>query len=813
MFKNYLKIAFRNLARNKAFSFINIFGLSVGLATCLLIMLYVFDESGYDSYHKNAGDIYRIAYTSDKEGGGKAEAWPALAAPLAGGVKSNIPEVEQAARLLKFPGLEKMLLTYKSNNEVKQFYETNGFYIDSSFFQIFNYNFLYGSPLTSLKEPNSMVLSESVYHKLFGNENPVGKTITVGTPFGEFTYSVKGVFKEENIKTHIPAHFFLGMNNDDVGGWVQAQTNWINNNIFHTYVKLKPGADGKSFEKKLDAFIQDHSGADLKAQGTIRKMFVQPLKDIYLHSNLNYEIAPNGNITYLYILGSIAAFILLIACINFMNLSTARSEKRAREVGVRKVMGAERGMLVRQFLGESFLMCIIALALALFMVTLFLPLFNELTQKELSLFSDSRLVLWITGLTILTGLLAGFYPAFYLSSFRPVTVLKGKLLNSFSASAIRKGLVILQFTVSVCLILGAIVISYQLKHINSQPLGFNKSQQIILPLRSTEAQNRYAALKSELLKNPAIKTVTSGSTYPGIQNIYDMLVYGEDKTKEQNVDLSIAAIENDYFKTLGITLAAGREFSTNVRADSASVILNETAVRDLGYTVETAPGTRIQYDLRGNHLSMQIVGVVKDFNFESLHNKIKPMGFTTTNFANRFFYLVADVQTNNYATLLSTIEQSWKGINPNLPFVYSFLDQDFQKNYEKEQRTSGIVLYFTVIAILVACLGLFGLAAFSAERRTKEIGIRKVLGASAANVTTLLSKDFIKLVIIAIIIASPIAWYGMNKWLQNFAYRIDVEWWMFVVAGLSAIMIALITVSFQAIKAALMNPVKSLRTE
>jgi putative ABC transport system permease protein len=810
--KNYFKIAFRNLFRNKAFSFINIFGLATGLATCLLIMLYIFDETGYDSYHKDADNIYRIAYKV-KINADKEEGWPALAAPVAGGLKSGLPEIEQVTRILKYPNLDKTLLTYKKDAVIKQFYETNGYYVDSNFFQVFNYEFKYGNGLTVLTEPNSMVLSESVAAKLFGDENPVGKPVKMGLDFGEFTYTVKGVFKEAYHKTHIPAHFFLSMHNGDFGAWAASETSWTNNNIFHTYIKLRPNTSRAAFEKNMVALLNAKSGTELKLIGFQRNYFLQPVKDIYLHSNLGYEIAPTGNVTYLYILGSIAAFILLIACINFMNLSTARSEKRAREVGVRKVMGAGRGSLIRQFIGESFIMCIIALALALFMAALFLPLFNSLTQKELSLFGDRQLIMWIAGLTVFTGLVAGFYPAFYLSSFRPITVLKGKLLNSFSAATIRKGLVVFQFTISICLILGAIVIGTQMNYIKNQQLGFNKSQQIIVPLGSTNAQQNYAVLKNELLQQPGVKTVTSGSTYPGIPNIQAMLVRGEGKTTSDNVPVAAVGIENDYFETLGISVVSGRPFSKDFRTDSAGIILNEAAVKDLGYDVQSAPGKKVYYDFQGYHLSLDIVGVVKNYNYESLHSKIKPLGFVTRYFANKYTYLIADIKPGNYSRLLSAIGQSWKKVNPNLPFVYSFLDKDFQKNYEKDERTSSIVMYFTLIAIVIACLGLFGLAAFSAEQRSKEIGIRKVLGASVTNVTTLLSRDFVKLVIVSIVIASPIAWYGMNKWLQNFEYRIHIEWWMFLAAGLSAIVIALLTVSFQAIKAALMNPVKSLRTE
>ncbi|MCW3117857.1 MAG: transporter, permease protein [Chitinophagaceae bacterium] len=809
MINNYFKIAFRNLTRNKAFSFINIFGLAVGLATCMLIMLYIFDESSFDKHHKDGDRVFRVASIT-----GKGETWAAGPGPLAWGLKNNLPEVEQAARLLTFPEIATMLMKYEQPVESKQFFESNGYYVDSTFFQLFTYDFIYGNPATALDQPNSTVISSELAGKFFGKENPVGKAILITTPFGEFNYTVKGVFNKDKNKSHVPANFFLTMHNNDMWNWVQTQTKWTTNNIFFTYVKLKNGVPAQAFEKKLKLFFDKQAGADMKIAGFSKTLFIQPVKDIYLHSAIGNEIDANGNITYLYILGSIAAFILMIACINFMNLSTARSEKRAKEVGVRKVMGARKSLLIGQFLGESFIMCLIALLLALTLTWILLPVFNNLTQKNMHPLDEPSLVGWIIGLTLITGLLSGLYPAFYLSAFKPVSVLKGKILNSFSATAIRKGLVVFQFTISIGLVLGALVIWQQLNLLKNQQLGFNKEQKIVLPMGQSYKNSKadYTPLKNELLKNPGVKAVTSGSTYPGIPDLNDLLFYPEGKTPGDIVDIRLSGIENDYIETLGIKLVSGRTFSKEFTTDSASIILNETAVRELGYNPVQAIGKKIQYDLGGIH-ALQIVGVVKDFNFESLHNKIKPCGFTTGLFTNKYGYVIASLKTSDYSRLLSEIEKAWVTLYPATPFVYSFIDQDFQHNYEKEQRTSTIIIYFTFMAIVIACLGLFGLAAFSTEQRTKEIGIRKVLGASVMNVTALLSKDFIKLIIIAIVIASPLAWFFMNKWLQDFAYRITITWWMFAVAGLLAVLIALITVSFQAVKAAVRNPVTALRSE
>ena len=810
MIKNYLKITFRNLSRNKVFSFINIFGLATGLATCMLIMLYIIDESNYDKQFKDADRIYRVAASAPT--GKDNEKWSSQSAPMAWALKAEMPAVEQVTRLLKMPNMDNILLKYENKKESRRFFESNGYYVDSTFFQIFNYSFKYGNINTALSSPNSLVLSETIADKLFGSEDPVGKPVTIGLPFGDFTYTVTGVFKNADLKSHIPANFYMSMRNGDIGNWVNSNDNWTMNNIFHTYVKLKPGADPVAFEKGLTPLLYRHAGAEMKAAGLSKNLFIQPLPDIYLHSHIGNEIAPNGNIRYLYILGTIAGFILFIACINFMNLSTARSEKRAREVGVRKVLGANKASLFRQFMGESFLVCLIALSFAAVLAYLMLPGFNQFTQKQLQFNNSGGMVLWIGALILFTGFLAGLYPAFYLSSFKPASVLKGKLLNSFSAVAIRKGLVVFQFTVSICLIFASLVIWRQLDLVNNQDLGFNKSQELILPMPAKNVAMNYTALKSELSRLPSVKSVTSGSSYPGIANINDMLFYSEGKTRADFVDISMVTIEKDYLETLGLTLLKGRAFSEmKDTEDTVSLVLNESAVKELGYDPGSTIGKKVYYDFQGIHHQMEIVGIVKDFNFESLHNPIKPLAFSATNFfANKYNYAILRVQTNNWGQALTGIEKTWDKINPATPFSYSFLEKDFANNYEKEQRTSHMIIYFMIVALVVACMGLFGLATFSAERRTKEIGVRKVLGASVGSMAALLSKEFIKWVLLAIGIAFPISAYMMQKWLDDFAYRIHLSWWMFLASGLLAILIALITVSYQSIKSAMANPAKSL---
>jgi putative ABC transport system permease protein len=804
MYKSYFKIGWRNLLRDKAFSFINIFGLAIGMTACVLIMLYVADEMSYDKHHSDGDRVFRVASEA------KGERYVAAAGPIAEGLKKDLPEVEQSARLLRFPGIDNMLL--RDEDTQKQFFEINGFYVDSTFFNIFSYDLTYGDIHTALNGPNSIVISDNIAAKFFGDKNPIDHVLTVTLPFGAFSYTVKGVFKTKS-KSHIPANFFLSMNNGDVGGWVKNQTNWATNNIFHTYVKLKQGSDPKQFEAKLTDFLQRNAGKDLEVAGLTKTLFIQPLEDIYLHSNYGFEVAPNGNITYIYILTSIAAFLLVIACINFMNLATARSERRAKEVGLRKVIGAVKGALVNQFLMESLMMSALALMLALLFIQLSIPIFNNLINKQLSLLLLPNVYFWLVGLALATGLLAGTYPALYLSSFKPAAILKGKLVNTISAVAIRKGLVIFQFAVSIVLILVATLISNQMSFLASQNLGFDKEQKVIIPIQTSEAATNAEALKNELSNSSQVISGTIASTYPGIENIQDALFYAEGKSVNETVDITSANIGEEYIETLGIELLHGRGFSKDFLNDTSAVVLNEAAILELGYPVDGALGKNIYYEFQGKKVTMHIIGVVKNYHYQSLQQKVKPLLLTKSPFfsaANN--YLILSVKGTNAETI-AAFEKTWNKINPGSPFMYSFLDEDFQKNYQKEARTLTIVKYFTAIAIIIACLGLFGLASFTAEQRVKEIGVRKVLGASITQIVALLSADFLKLVVISIVIASPIAFYLMREWLQGFAYHTDINLWVFVLVGMTAICIAFVTVSFQAIKAAILNPVNSLKSE
>jgi putative ABC transport system permease protein len=816
MIRSYFKIAWRNLMKNKTFSFINVFGLAIGFTCCMLISLYLFNELSYDSYHKNGERIYQLGTTFVREG--KDDRSANTPAPMAAAMQQEFPEIEKSTRLLKAFADDKTLLQYvPAKGDTRSFYETSGYLADSTFFQLLTYHFREGNPATALTDPNSLVLSEEIASKIFGKEPALNKIVHISSSTnGDHDFRVTGVFTPASLPTHIDARFFMSVNGGDIQDYIRRRTDLASNNMFYTYFLLKPGSDPKRLEAKFPAFIDKYAGKDLKAMGFYKKQFLTPLKNVHLYSNTTRNVTPGGSLTYLYILASIAFFTLLIACINFMNLSTARSSKRSAEVGVRKVLGAERSSLVKQFLGESLLMALIAFVFAIAFTQILLPLFAKVSGKNLSLSlgQHSVLILGFLILAVLTGLLAGTYPAFYLSSFKPVRVLKGRFQNSLAAVSLRKGLVVVQFIISVVLIIASVVIADQMKYMRSKDLGFTKDQQVVIPLRSNAAKSIYTSLKTELSNNPEIASVGASQYYPGIFNPRDMPLYKEGKSMNEAPRTFMNSVDESFLQTLGIQAVAGRLFSKDFPSDtSTAVIINEESAKEMGFgSAQEAVGKKIYFDWQGQNYHFDVVGVVKNFHFKDLHAPIEPYGFQL-NSESQYNYVIAHTKSGNVGAALYSIERTWNKLNPNEPFEYSFLDDDFASNYTAENRLSSIVGYFTVIAILISCLGLFGLATFSAEQRTKEIGVRKVLGASVTNIVGLLSKDFLKLVAVAVVLASPIAWYVMHKWLQDFAYRVSIGWWIFAIAAFLALIIAFVTISFQAIRAANTNPVKNLRTE
>ena len=809
MLRNYLKIAWRNLRKQRGLSFINIFGLAIGLACCLLITLYVLDELSYDRYNAKAGRIYRI-HTDVKFGGNDSRS-AVSADPIGPTLKQDYPQVEQFVRLH-----QRGTWLVKRAGSTNSLREDNITFADSTLFDVFTLPLVAGDSRTALTSPNTVVISESAAKRHFGNQDPMGQTLTFDT---DQNYKVTGVMRDMPANSHFRSDFFPAMLSDGYR-WGQ----WLSNN-HHTYVVLREGTDYRQFEKNFDAVIEKYVGpqalqfigvtlAQFRQAGTRFEFSLMPLTDIHLHSKETIQLAPNGDIQYVYIFSAVALFILLIAGINFMNLATARSANRAKEVGVRKVLGSERHQLMGQFMTESVLMTALAMVLALIMVAVSIPFFNDLAAKQLSiqhLFSPY----WLPALVVLpivVGLLAGSYPAFFLSSFKPISVLKGKVNGSFNRSGLRSGLVVFQFMMSVILIVGTIIVYRQITYIQSKNLGFKRDQ--VLTVNDVYAIGKQAeTFKQEVLRLPGVVSGSISGYLPTPSNRSDNSFFPEGKIDQKNaVSMQTWGVDHDYVKTLGMNIVQGRDFSREFGADSSNIILNETAAKLFGGS--NLIGKRVlQFTNPQEKTSIKtytVIGVVKNFHFESLRHNIGALAMVLDPNSGAASFRLS---STDIPALVSQVETKWKEVAPGQPFSYAFLEDSFDAMYRAEQRIGTIALTFALLAILIACLGLFGLAAFMAEQRTKEIGVRKVLGASVFSIVGLLSKDFLRLVLIAIVVASPIAWWAMNQWLKDFAYKIDIEWWYFALAGLLAVGIALLTVSFQSIKAALMDPVKSLRSE
>jgi putative ABC transport system permease protein len=805
MLKNYALIALRNLMRNKAYSAINIFGLALGVACCLLLTLYILDEIGYDKHHKQADNLYRIVteFTSDNDFGKLGTASP----PIAMTMKDEIPEVQYAVRIVSTTSQN--LIRYEDN----LFYETDGYIADSTLFEVFTYDLKQGNPQKALTHANSVVLSEKLAKKLFGNEPALDKTISISQGGGPVEFKVTGVFAELG-KSHLKANFFTSMTSAGLGDYIRGDGSrqWAGNNFIPSYLKLVPGHNVADVQKKMNEVLQKHGAEDMKALGLYKTLAIEPVKDIYLKS----DVGQSPRITYLYVVASIAVFILLIACINFMNLSTAKATKRAGEIGIRKTMGAFRSSLIQQILGEAMLVVVFSVVISIILVQVTLPFFNQLTDKNISFNSDNFAFILIAAvaLVIVTGVVAGSYPAFYLSSFQPAQVLKGKIKLGNSAGTLRQALVVFQFMIAIALVCGILIISNQLNFMQEKNLGYDYRAKIVLPLRTEEARNQYDALKSQIESNNNIKAVSGTSYIPGNPIFNDMMFYPDGGSMEKAVDIRRNIVDEGYMEMLDMKLIAGRIFTDNRKMDSDNkLILNRTAATKLGFTPEKMVGQNLHFDWQGKKYDYTVIGVMEDFHQTSLHEEIKPTLFEMADSTKRYDYIVASVSTENFEQTVESIETIWKSVINDTPFEYSFLDQNIQKQYDEDRRISKIITSFGLIAMIICSLGLYGLSSYMAETRFKEIGIRKVMGASVSQIVAMMSAEFVKLVFIAFVIAVPIAWFTMDNWLEGFAYRMPVQWIVFVWAGFVAISIALITVSFESIKAAIANPVDSLRNE
>jgi putative ABC transport system permease protein len=807
MFKYFFKTAFRNLTKHKGFSFINIAGLTLGLTACILIGLFVRDENQFDKFLPGADQVYRVYnhYTNNEGTQDLAVATPMFATTL----KQDFPEVEQTARVFMQP--ENKTLFEAAN---KKIYEQNGFYVDSTYFDVFPLTFKYGTSVKALDDPSSIVISESMAKVFFGNTDPVGKQLLMDkSPF-----TVKGVFLK-NPKFHLQFDYLVPLSaaqlpKDRMQSWGWQQ--------FYNYVKLKKGTNVGLLQAKFQADVSQKSSPFLKEMQSSDKPIFQPLQKIHLYSaDFKYDMAQRGNITYVRALTIIAMFILLIACFNFINLATAKSLQRAKEVGVRKTIGADRKQLIFQFIGETIFLTFISMIISIALAAILLPWLNNFTGKNISfaVFENPFVLLLFVVLVLIVGILAGFYPALVLSNFKPLKVLKGAVTNDAAGKVpwLRHGLVVIQFTLSVLLIISAVVVFRQVNYLHNKDLGFTKDQIMFFPMRGDNMFKNDNAFKNDLLQLPGVTSVSIGYGFPGDAVAGDEIIVPKNG-QEVKQSATQLMVDYDYIKTLGLQLVAGRDFSKSMSTDKDHAwIINETAVKELGFgTPQNALGKKLSWHVWNNKnpdslKTGEVIGVVKDFNYKSLYDKV---GTTVLQiFSDAAWKVAVKMKAAGMGTTINEVKNIWNKFSPEYPIEYKFLDENFEQMYRSEDKLKSLLWIFTAIAIFVGCLGLFGLAAYTAERRRKEVGIRKVLGASTKGVVVLLSKEFIKLVLISLLIASPVAWYFMNKWLQDFAYRINISWWIFILAGVLTILIALITVSFQAVKAAMANPVKSLRSE
>ncbi len=809
MFRNYLKIAFRNLMRSKAYSLINICGLSLGVACCLLLALYVEDEFQYDRHHDRLSDLYRIdtQFEANVVGFDKLGS---VSPPIPMTLKDELPEIEAAARIVPTFGSANLI-----QYEDKKFYESNAFVADSTLFDVLTFDFIEGTPKKALADANTVVIAESIARKLFGKEPALDKSILItqgGTPVN---YKITGVYKPK--KTFLDANFFTSvMSEGGSGEYIRKNENaaneWAGQNFVGGYIKLAPGHSPKEVEKRINEVLIKYGSEDMKALGITKTLFLEPVKDIYLRSHVD----KSQRITYIYTIVSIASFILVLACINFMNLSTAKATKRASEIGIRKVMGAFRGSLIRQILGEAMVVVAISMLISVILVLVALPLFNELSGKAIA-FNQENVLFFGTALLVLmvlTGLIAGSYPAFYISSFQPATVLKGKFTMNKTSGRLRQGLVVLQFMVAIVLGCGMLVISRQLSFMKHKDLGFNPEAKIIIPLRTADAKKKYESLRTELEKMNFIQAVSATSYPPGNNIFNDMAFYMEGGSMDNAILNRLNSIDAGYMEMLGIKLIAGRPFTTNRAADSkGNLIINRTSAKKFGIEPEKMIGQKLYFDWQGKNYPFQVVGVAEDYNQTSLKDPIIPIVFQIPENANEYGYLIASVNSSGLSEAVSSIEEVWKSQVADAPFEYTFLDDNIQKQYLEDQRVSKIITYFTAIAIIICSLGLYGLSSFMAERRLKEIGVRKVMGASVTQIMGMMSREFVKLVLLAFVIAAPLAWYAMNQWLQAFEYKVPLDVSIFTFAGLGAIAIALLTVSYESLKAASADPARTLRNE
>ena len=807
MIKNYFKTAWRNLLKRKGSFIINIFGLSVGITCCIFICSYIFNELTYDTYAREAKNIYRVEIRNTSNN--TVTEYPSVDVGVGGGLKNAFPEIEAYTRMVPF-----------SNNFIsygnKKFKENLIAIVDSNFFEIFTNPFISGTAKRALTDPNAIVITKTFAKKYFGDEDPIGKQLEYSLL--KSSLKVMGVIEPMPVNSHFHFDAFISRTS-----FPQLKdSSWINYGTF-TYVRLNKNANADRLESKFPQVVSEHvvpqvqknRGVSLdEARRSVNEFVLKlrPLTDIHLYSKTKFELEPSGDIQYVYVFGALAVFILLLACVNFINLSTAGASGRAKEVGIRKVMGSFRNQLILQFLSESVLISFCALFISFALVYLLLPWYNQLSggQMNFSFFTNPIAVLAITGFTLLIGMIAGIYPAFFMSSFQPIKVLKGMQGTRFRGKyLLRDGLVVFQFSISLILIVATTVIYIQLRYMKNRNLGYNKEQVLVINNARTLKQNQHA-FKQTLLQNRFITGVTNALGTPADSKMGGTQVYpmeSKDNENHAGIFINIYDVDYDYIPVLQMEIASGRNFSKDFPTDSIDgTIINQAAAHELGWDGRNAIGRKI---LRPGQKTLNVIGVVKDFQYSSAKEAIAPLMMLLKKGNS---YLVR-ISTSDVKSTVSSLQDTWNSFNTGVPFEYTFLDDNFNSLYKSEEKTGKIFSVFSVIAILIASMGLLGLISYITITRTREIGVRKVLGASVPGIVFMIAKNFIALVLLSAFVAVPVSWWAMNKWLQGFAYRINISWWIFLAAGILTILIALFTISFQSIRAAIANPVKSLRSE
>ena len=809
MIRNYLKVTIRNMVRNKLFTFINIFGMSISLACCIILFIYTNNELNFDKYHGN--DIYRIT-AEIKQKDGELFKLATSSIPIAPTIKEEIPEIIQAARAAGssvFGG--KNVISYEGNN----WFIEDGIIADTALFGILKFDIIAGNKNAPLPHHDGVVLEKTWVKTIFGNQDPLGKMVKIGTNFGNKDFEVTAVYDKSVFQSHMEPSFIISMANNQWNSFFNIEeTNWVGNNMVFSYLKLAPGSDAEKVSQLIEKVFLKYGAEEMKAMGVTKELNLQPLEAIHTEPDF-YVNVKTTNKTFIYVLGSIGVFILILSCVNYINLSTARAGKRSLEVGIRKVMGVTPRGLIMQFLGESFLIVLLSMIISLFIVQLAIPFFNLLIDNPIFMTfqSLSDMAAYLVGFLILTSFIAGFYPAFYLASFKPQEVLKSHGKDGAGNTFLRKSLVVLQFVITICLISSILIISNQVDFIKNKDLGFNAGTKLIIPLSSEESSGKYELLRNQFKTNSEVQNISGSNGIPGMLIPNDLLIYKDGQTMNDAVHIFNNMVDLEFPQVLGLKLLSGNYFQ-DYRRDSVNekILISETGMNMLGYSPEEAPGQLVHFDWEGNTFHYEIVGVVSNIHQSSLHKTIDPIMYTVGD-GKDYGYMTIEANLTDFQGLIDKLGSQWKEIIKETPFEYYGLNDHLLLQYKSDFNTFSLIKYFAIISIIISCLGLYAMSLFLAEKRYKEIGIRKTFGASVGNIFAMVSSDLSILIVISFIISIPITWYGMNQWLESFAYKITPGLSVYLFAGFISIFIGWFTIAYQSIKAANTNPVDVLKEE